>query len=82
MVPVSFSWGTQLRPFSTLLVLLVLMPMMPLMLRLKTRVQVQEAACSAMSVMEEEFGYGMQAYLDPIVRCVQIIHVHTYKDIG
>ena len=30
----------------------------------------QEAACSAMSVMEEEFGYGMQAYLDPIVRCV------------
>eukprot|EP00903_Cladosiphon_okamuranus_P010633 g10055.t1 len=31
--------------------------------------KVQEASCSAMSVMEEEFGYGMQAYLDPIVRC-------------
>lgn len=30
--------------------------------------QVQEAACSALSVMEEEVGYGLQVYLDPIVR--------------
>lgn len=34
------------------------------------RTQVQEAACSAMSVMEEEVGYGLQGYLDPILRCV------------
>ncbi|CAM9750697.1 unnamed protein product, partial [Scytosiphon promiscuus] len=31
--------------------------------------KVQEAACSAMSVMEEEVGYGLQGYLDPILRC-------------
>ncbi|CAB1119753.1 unnamed protein product [Ectocarpus sp. CCAP 1310/34] len=31
--------------------------------------KVQEAACSALSVMEEEVGYRLQVYLDPIVRC-------------
>ena len=31
--------------------------------------QVQEAACSAMSVLEEEVGYGLQQFLDPVVHC-------------
>lgn len=40
--------------------------------------QVQEAACSAMSVLEEEFGYGLRPYLDPIVRCFAAA-LHKYQ---
>ncbi|CAM9531117.1 unnamed protein product, partial [Choristocarpus tenellus] len=29
----------------------------------------QEAACSALSTVEEEVGYGLQPYLEPLLSC-------------